>query len=1043
MGIWDRTGTASVANGSTAVTGLGGTTWLVYARIGDRITFNGGSKWYEIAAVGSNTSITLATAFAETSVVSGPYAIDPSSYRHQVPSDILEQMRLLIASQTDLLETTGAPSPSLGADKSLAFDPAARVYYYKTNGVWGDPVSLGGSDGVDAGFKNQFSTATGMSDPGTGFVRFNNATRASVTAIAINDRSSDPANPDVSNYILTWDDSSNPVRGTIIFRKVGAPLNFAIFQITGALIDNAGWTQLTVTHVASGGTFAASDALSTVFIRAGDRGASGIDGVSAGPLFALSTNTTMADPGPGTLRFNNASLASATTMAIDVTSAAPGNPTIKPFLLTWDASTNTGHRGALTFTKLGAQENFAIFAITGALVDNTGWIQFTLAYVAGGGTLANGDILVAQFDRTGNRGADGLSAGFQYAFSTNTTIADPSAGGIRLNNGTLSAVTALAISDQTAETGNPSIAAAIAAWDDSTNTAHRGLITLRKLTAPQNFAQYFVNSDLTANSGWSNVPVTHLSSNGSFSNADVLTVEFTRTGNKGLDGTGIGDVLAANNLNDLANKQTAADNLSIHGADIASAATIDLDAALGTIIDITGTTSISTVTLADGRRRICRAAGVFTLVNGANLQVPGSADATLAVGDFILFVGYGSGVVRATILARGYNPNKVIQSDKVQTLTAAESKVARLNVLSPSFDGAAGLGLLSNPFFEVSQQNGTTAGTNGTAVYFHADEWSGAEDSDAVLSFQNVADPFSGTANFRRLRSSIKATATTPDASFTATQVLSPARAKIEGSFWRSLGWGTADARAVDIVFIAMCSVTGTYPVAIRNDTGARSYVTTVSLTANVPTVCLVTIPGDTSGTWLTSAAAAALLSIGEITGTTFQAASLNAWQAANVFSHSSCTNWAASGTTNFFQIAYAQIFPSGVLPFTAASQITGEALQLLLNMRRPFDVELARCQRYWQQLPANGNIGVSNSPSAGYMFGNFPVSMRAGGTATLASGSTITIDFFGVGTASSSSYALTGTGNAVTINANTLLPTRTANIPIICTNAINVDARL
>lgn len=651
MGIWDRSGTASIANGATAVTGSG-TTWLVYARIGDRISFNGGAKWYEVAAVNSNTSITLGSPFGETTIAAGAYAIDPSSYRHQVQSDILEQMRLLLASQTDLLETTGAPSPSLGADKSLAFDPAARVYYYKVNGVWGDPVSLGGSDGVDAGFKNQFSTPTGMSDPGNGFVRFNNATRASVTAIAIADRSADAANPDVSNYILTWDDSTSPVRGTIIFRKVGAALNFAIFQITGVSVDNTGWTQLAVTHVASGGTFAASDDLSTVFVRAGDRGTPGIDGVSAGSIFNLSTNTTIADPGPGTLRFNNASLPSATLMAIDATSAAPGNPDIRPFILTWDDSTNSAHRGVLTFTKLGAQENFAIFAITGALVDNTGWLQISLAYVSGGGTLGNGDVLVVQFSRTGNKGADGLSAGLPFIFSTNTTIADPGAGSFRLSSATPSAVTSIAVSDVSAEPSGPNIASILASWDDSSNLTHRGTITLRKLTAPQNFAQYAINSSITPNSGWSSVPVSHVASSGSFSAADIVTFEFARTGDKGIDGTGAGDVVAINNLNDLSDKQAAFDNLSIRGADIASASTINLDAATGSLVDVTGTTTIATVQLAEGRRRRVRFTGALTLVHGSALVLPGSANIVTAAGDYAEFIGYPSSVVRC-LFTRG------------------------------------------------------------------------------------------------------------------------------------------------------------------------------------------------------------------------------------------------------------------------------------------------------------------------------------------------------------------------------------------------------
>ena len=314
---------------------------------------------------------------------------------------------------------------------------------------------------------------------------------------------------------------------------------------------------------------------------------------------------------------------------------------------------------------------------------------------------------------------------------------------------------------------------------------------------------------------------------------------------------------------------------------------------------------------------------------------------------------------------------------------ASTAQAARANLSAASFDAGAALGLLTNPFFEISQENGTTAGAAASA-YYPADQWYALESSGAVLSVQNVADPFSSTATLKRLKSSIKATATTADGTISAAEYIQPAVQVIEGTFWRSLGWGGGDARAVDIVIIAMCSVTGTYPVAITNAAGNRAYCTTISLTANTPTVCFVTIPGDTGGTWVTTNAASAKLFIGSVGGSDYQVSSLNAWEATDNFSHSTCTNWAASGTTDFFQVAYAQVFPAGVLPFTSASQITGEALQLLLNMRRSYDAELLRCWRYYYAttiLPGAGS-GLNTSSIARFTAG-FPVRMRAAPTAS------------------------------------------------------------
>lgn len=86
--------------------------------------------------------------------------------------------------------------------------------------------------------------------------------------------------------------------------------------------------------------------------------------------------------------------------------------------------------------------------------------------------------------------------------------------------------------------------------------------------------------------------------------------------------------------------------LQSHGSDVASAATINLDAATGDLIDVTGTVTITAVTLAEGRERTVRFTGVLTLTHGASLVLPGSANIATVVGDFAIFRGYSGGVVR-------------------------------------------------------------------------------------------------------------------------------------------------------------------------------------------------------------------------------------------------------------------------------------------------------------------------------------------------------------------------------------------------------------
>lgn len=122
---------------------------------------------------------------------------------------------------------------------------------------------------------NQFSfdgSAVTMADPGVGNVRFNNATVASVTAIAMSALTNATGNPNIRSYLSTWGSGSSANRGTLEIRKIGTPATFAIFKITAAVTDNTTWEQITVSYVTGNGSFSAADALSVQFARAGDAG---------------------------------------------------------------------------------------------------------------------------------------------------------------------------------------------------------------------------------------------------------------------------------------------------------------------------------------------------------------------------------------------------------------------------------------------------------------------------------------------------------------------------------------------------------------------------------------------------------------------------------------------------------------------------------------------------------------------------------------------------------------------------------------------------
>lgn len=135
--------------------------------------------------------------------------------------------------------------------------------------------------GADASLKWLFETSTTMAAPATGGIRLNNATISSVTAIAINAQTADTGNPDQSDFIITWDDSTNTPKGHIQLREEGA--SAAIFEVTG-VTDNTTWLQIAVTYVSGSLSLSVDDPLYLIPMLAGNKGA---DGDMTGPASSV------------------------------------------------------------------------------------------------------------------------------------------------------------------------------------------------------------------------------------------------------------------------------------------------------------------------------------------------------------------------------------------------------------------------------------------------------------------------------------------------------------------------------------------------------------------------------------------------------------------------------------------------------------------------------------------------------------------------------------------------------------------------------------
>ena len=149
-------------------------------------------------------------------------------------------------------------------------------------------------------------------------------------------------------------------------------------------------------------------------------------------------------------------------------------------------------------------------------------------------TASSGDLALAFGLVTGNTGATGSTgprgsdAGLSMTFSNSTSDADPGAGKIAFNNGTLGSVSVLFIDD--VDDNSVNISAFIQSFDDVTNAIARGTVLITKEGTPSTFAFFKVSGAVTDASGYTKVPVTHVISNGTFSNADGITLTFTYSG---------------------------------------------------------------------------------------------------------------------------------------------------------------------------------------------------------------------------------------------------------------------------------------------------------------------------------------------------------------------------------------------------------------------------------------------------------------------------------------------------------------------------------
>ena len=264
----------------------------------------------------------------------------------------------------------------------------------------------------------------------------------------------------------------------------------------------------------------------------------------------------------------------------------------------------------------------------------------------------------------------------------------------------------------------------------------------------------------------------------------------------------------------------------------------------------------------------------------------------------------------------------------------------------------------------IDQRNAGASITNNTVTQFAVDRFliygNGVASKFTAQQNAGSVTPPAGYTNYLGFTSLASTTVTSLD--------IYEFLQSIEGYNVADLDYGKSTAKTVTLSFWVRSSLTGTFGGALQNSNSTRSYVFSYTISAaNTWEQKTITIPGDTSGTWLTTNGIGLQVIWGLGVGSTFS---------------STAGSWSGSA---YYSVTGAQ---SIVSTNGATFYITGVQLEVGSYATpfewRPYGTELQLCQRYyWRNTSSSGNynqfgLTTSRGNSLSEMFLQYPVPMRA-----------------------------------------------------------------
>lgn len=284
-----------------------------------------------------------------------------------------------------------------------------------------------------------------------------------------------------------------------------------------------------------------------------------------------------------------------------------------------------------------------------------------------------------------------------------------------------------------------------------------------------------------------------------------------------------------------------------------------------------------------------------------------------------------------------------------------------VNLASAAGTGFAFRNRIINGDMRIDQRNGGAAVAGGSSVNFSVDRWYNFGTTSSKFTVQQNAGsvtPPSGFSNYLGATSSSSYSVPSNE-SYRVHHA-------IEGFNVADLDWGTANAKPVTLSFWVRSSLTGTFGGSVYNDDASRSQSFSYSInSANTWEYKTVVIQGDTTGTWNKTNLAGIRVQWSLGAGSSYLGTS-GVW-----------------GSTLLFGVPGQQsiVGTNGATFYLTGVQLEVGSVATSFE-RRPYGLELALCQRYYETCAYDiMTYGYVSNGNTFYKYTPFNVTKRTAPT--------------------------------------------------------------